>query len=85
MIVYFLKWKVILLIQIDSQIFKIKTELELDLSKSNIIPFKLMDNDAGQNAQYFTKHRIHFEIQTNPRYMEQIKAYYAEDIKLYNQ
>ncbi len=63
----------------------LETELELDLSKSNIIPFKLMENDAGQNAQYFTKHRIHFEIQTNPRYMEQIKAYYAEDIKLYNQ
>lgn len=63
----------------------LETELGLDLSKSNITPFKLMDNDAGQNAQYFTKHRIHFEIQTNPRYMEQIKAYYAEDIKLYNQ
>ena len=63
----------------------LETELGLDLSKSNITPFKLMDNDAGQNAQYFTKNRIHFEIQTNPRYMEQIKAYYAEDIKLYNQ
>lgn len=63
----------------------LETELGLDLSKSNITPFKLMDNDAGLNAQYFTKHRIHFEIQTNPRYMEQIKAYYAEDIKLYNQ
>ena len=63
----------------------LETELELDLSKSNILPFKLMEHDAGQNAQYFTKHRIRFEIQTNPRYMEQIKAYYAEDIKLYNQ
>ena len=60
------------------------TEKELKIDTSKVILRPNSYNTAERESHSSIRKVIDFEIQTNPRYLDQIKAHYAMDIKLFN-
>jgi hypothetical protein len=59
-------------------------EKELKIPTNDVIIRDIMYNTSERKSHQAIRKVIDFEIKTHPRYHNQIKAYYAMDIKLFN-
>ena len=60
------------------------TEKELNVPTNNVIISDNMYNTSERDTHKELREVINFEINDNPRYLEQIKSHFVDDIILYN-